>query len=133
MIDFLKHGFSVKEIDRVKCIDEAGITYENELLEIQHWKKPDIYIIAVRRERFIVWKEDFYTVEQALRLGRPNTGDYEIRSEISEAEKKFARHIMASNSYNMPLYVGAIKGETFFEILISSVCTDVEKIMQCGS
>jgi len=133
MIDFSKFGFSVKEINGVKCIDGSGITYENELLEIQYWKNPDIYHIAIRRERFIEWKDDFYSVEEAIRLNKPNTGEYVIKEGISEAEKKFSKYILGSGFYNFPLYVGAIKGETFFEILINSVCTDAEKLMQCGS
>ena len=133
MIDFSKFGFAVKEINGVKCIDENGITYENELLEIQHWKKPDIYAIAIRREKFIQWKDNLYSVEEAISLGKSNTGGYFINENISEADKNFAKYILASGFYNFPLYVGTIKGETFFEILISAVCTDTEKIMQCGS
>ncbi len=121
MIDFLKFGFVVKEINGVKCVDKGGVTYENELLEIQHWTKPDICVIAIRRENFIEWRGD-------------DTGGYVIKDNISESGKKFARHILDTGSlYNFPLYIGVIKGETFFEILISSVCTDTEKIMQCGS
>lgn len=133
MIDFSKFGFAIKEMDGKKCDTEDGAEYDSELLSIQHWKKPNIYVISLRRERFIEWKEDFYTVEQATKLGKPNTGGYVIKAEISDAEKRFAEQVLSSDFYVFPLYVGAITGETFFEILINSVCMDADKLMQCGS
>jgi hypothetical protein len=133
MIDFSKFGFTVSEMDGKKCDDETATSYENELLEIQHWKKPNVYMVALRRERFIEWKHDYRSINEAIEQKKPNTGGYVIKEGISEPERKFAEQLLGSSFYAFPLYVGAITGETFFEILINSVCTDAEKLMQCGS
>lgn len=133
MVDFTKFGFSIKEVDGKKQDDADTAHYESEHLEIQHWKKPDVYVVAIRRERLIEWKSDFYTEEQAKTLRRPNTGDYVVKEGISESERRMAQMLMSGNFHVYPLYIGAIKGETFFEILINSVCTDADKLIQCGS
>lgn len=133
MVDFSKFGFTIKEIDGKKCDDEDAAQYESELLEIQHWKKPDVYIVAIRRERFLEWNSNYYTLEEAKKLGKANIGRHVAKEGLNESEKKMAHFLLSSNFYVYPLYVGAIKGETFFEILINSVCSDAEKLIQCGS
>ncbi len=138
MIDFTKFGFTIKEIDGKKADDNDGTEYENELLDIQHWKKPDIYSISIRRERLLKLKTDKELLELSNKYGKPLSQCpyfefYEINEKASKSEKQLAEMLLGSNFYNYPLYVGEIKDETFFEILINAICANCDKLVQCGS
>lgn len=133
MIDFLKFGFTVKEIDGKKWDTEDAVEYENELLAIQHWKTPNVCIISIRRERFVVFKSEEELIEEMQRTQKSPASVYRIKEGITDSQRKMAELLLTGNTYNLPLYFGTIKDETFFEILLASICTDVDKIMQCGS
>lgn len=126
MIDFSKFGFTIKEQD------ETYIEYENDILTIQHWKKPNIFIVAIIREKLILLKDDYDYLDET-RKGKIPTNIYKVKRGISESEEKLAKMLMNSNFYTYPLFVGELKDETFFEILINAICTNADKIIQCGS
>jgi len=133
MIDFLKFGFSISEVDGKKCDDLDAVEYENDLLTIQHWRKPDVCIIGIRRDRFLVYKTKDELSVEIDRTKKSPTTVYKIKEGIGGDERRMAEMLLSGGLWTFPLFVGEVKDETFFEILLSAICTDAGKIIQCGS
>lgn len=126
MIDFSKFGFTIKEQG------EDVIEYENAILTLQHWEKPDIFVLAIIREKLIIPKDDYDYLDE-VNAGKTPQEIYKIKEGIGKAEQKLAEILLHANFHTYPLFVGEIKDETFFEILINAVCTDARKLIQCGT
>ena len=133
MVDFLKFGFSVAMVNGEREENEDAVEYENDLLTIQHWKIPNVCIISIRRDRFLVFKTEDELSEEIDRTMKAPDSVYKIKEGITDSERRMAEILLGSEMYTLPLYFGTIKEETFFEILLASICTDVDKLMQCGS
>lgn len=131
MVDLF--GFTVAMVNGQKEENEDAVEYENDLLTIQHWKIPNVCIISIRRDIFLVYKTEDELSEEIDRTKRAPASVYKIKDGINGSQRRMAEILLESTMHILPIYFGTIKNETFFEILLASICTDVDKIMQCGS